>query len=99
MKRTLGFLVVLAFALAMAGCSYISSFYSSASSFPSAATLQADCASGLAKTPPVRDNACDLYQAVAQFCMGQSMLPLNAVQACTLAGYPVTAANMQRVGG
>lgn len=75
------------------GCSAISKFYSSASDFPSAATLQGDCAAGQAQTPPVRNNSCDLYQAIAQFCIGQSMLPMNAVQACTLAGYPVSAAS------
>ena len=75
------------------GCSAISKFYSSASDFPSAATLQGDCAAGQAQTPVVRNNSCDLYQAIAQFCLGQAMLPMNAVQACTLAGYPVSAAS------
>ena len=71
-------------ALMLAGCA---SFYTSASSFPSAATLTAACAAGNAKTPPVRDNACDLYNAVATFCVGQVNLPMNAAQACNAAGY------------
>lgn len=73
------------------GCSAISKVYSQPSAFPSAQTLEGDCAAGQALTPPVRSNSCDLYQAIAQFCMGQAMLPINAVQACTIAGYPVSA--------
>ena len=82
--------IALAAILALAGCSALSKFYSSASSFPSAQTLIADCAAGKSATPAVRSNSCDLYNAVATFCAGQANLPMNAVQACTLAGYPIS---------
>ena len=76
--------------LGLIGCSALSKFYNGQSDFPSAATLTADCAAGNAKTPPVRDNACDLYNAISTFCAGQASLPLNAVQACTIAGFAIT---------
>ena len=84
MRSIVGFLILTAFALAMGGCS---SFYSQQSSFPSAATLMSDCSGGLAKTPPVRSNSCDLYNAVQAFCDGQGSLPVNAVAPCNAAGY------------
>ena len=87
MKKLIGLSVL---ALGFMGCSALANFYNGQSSFPSAATLTADCAAGNAKTPPVRDNACDLYNAVATFCAGQSNLPLNAVQACSVAGFTIT---------
>jgi hypothetical protein len=87
MKKTL---IALSLCGLLAGCSAISKFYSSASDFPSAATLVADCQAGKAATPAVRSNSCDLYNAVATFCAGQANLPLNAVQACTLAGYAIS---------
>lgn len=83
--------------LSVAGCSSINNAYNAPSAFPSAQTLIGDCAAGKAKTPPVRDNACDLYNAVAQFCAGQAMLPMNAVQACVLAGYPISGSVSQQV--
>lgn len=86
MRSIVGFLILTAFALAMGGCS---SFYSQQSSFPSAATLMGDCSGGLAKTPPVRSNSCDLVSAISAFCIQQSALPVNSVQACELAGYPI----------
>ena len=86
MKGKLGYLGLVVFCVLFAGCS---NWFNAASSFPSAATLIGDCQAGKNATPPVRVNACDLYNAVQQFCLGQAMLPLNATQACALAGYQI----------
>lgn len=90
MKGKLGYLGLVVFCVLFAGCSTISGWFTSASTLPSAQTLLADCAAGKAATPPVRDNACDVYNVLQNICLGQAELPINFVQACTVAGYQVT---------
>lgn len=88
--------VILIAMLPLAGCSWLNTQYNTQSAFPSNATLSADCSAGLAQTPPIRNNACDIDQVLTTLCSLQSMLPANfgIGDACTAAGFPTSLPNM-----
>lgn len=85
--KTILSVIFVSLALALAGCSDIASFYSSASIFPTQTTLSDDCATAAAETPPVHASACDLEQGLVSFCEMQGILPINLSEACALSGY------------